>query len=45
MEHILKQQQRLVGAIVKIPLKDGYYIDAKVLEVCLAFYDTRSKVD
>ena len=40
---VLKPQQRTVGAIVKIPLEDGFHTYARILEVRCAFYDARSR--
>ncbi len=39
MEKKPKRQQRTVGAIVKIPLANGYHSYARILEDELAFYD------
>lgn len=38
-----KRQQRTIGAIVKIPLENGYHTYARILEYGLAFYDSRTK--
>jgi Immunity protein 26 len=42
-ERTLKRQQRTVGAIVKIPLEDGFHTYARILKVKCAFYDARTK--
>ena len=39
MGSILKRQQRTVGAIVRVPLENGYRSYARILEDELAFYD------
>ena len=41
----LKRQQRTVGAIVKIPLEDGFHTYARILETRCAFYDARTEED
>lgn len=43
MEGKLKRQQRTTGAVVKIPLNDGYHSYARILDVDIAFYDIRTK--
>jgi len=43
MERQLKRQQRTVGAIVKIPLEDGYHTYGRILDYGVAFYDARTK--
>ena len=43
MEKIYKKQQRTIGAIVKIPLKNGSYTYARILDDCLAFYDAKTR--
>ncbi len=44
IERPLKRQQRTVGAIVKIPLENGFHTYARILEeASLAFYDARTK--
>jgi len=45
MERKLKRQQRTVGAIVKIPLENGYHTYARILESKLAFYDSKTDKD
>ncbi len=45
MERQLKRQQRTVGAIVKIPLEDGYHTYGRILDYGVAFYDARTKED
>jgi len=39
MQKKTKRQQRTIGAIVKIPLENGFYSYARILEDELAFYD------
>lgn len=39
----MNRQQRTVGAIVEIPLENGYHTYARILENDLAFYDIRTK--
>ena len=41
----MKRQQRTVGAIVKVPLEDGYHAYARILKTRLAFYDIRTQKD
>jgi len=41
----LKRQQRTVGSIVKIPLENGFWTYARVLEVKMAFYDAKTSQD
>ncbi len=43
--HPLKRQQRTVGAIVKVPLENGFHTYARILEVRGAFYDARTQED
>ncbi len=45
MEKKLKRQQRTVGAIVKIPLENGYHSYARILEDELAFYNIYTQQD
>jgi len=45
MERPTKRQQRTVGAIVKVPLEDGYHTYARILADTFAFYDARTKTD
>jgi len=45
MERKLKRQQRTVGSIVKIPLENGFWTYARVLEVKMAFYDAKTDKD
>jgi len=46
MERPTKRQQRTVGAIVKVPLEDGYHTYARILEqASFAFYDSRTYND
>ncbi len=42
MKHQFKKQQRTIGAIVKIPLENGYHTYARILKSRLAFYDSRT---
>ena len=39
----IKRQQRTIGAIIKVPLENGYHTYARILETRLAFYDARTK--
>lgn len=39
----MKRQQRTVGAILRIDLKDGYYNYAQILEFGVAFFDIHVK--
>ena len=41
----LKRQQRTVGSIVKIPLENGFWTYARVLEIKMAFYDAKTSQD
>ncbi len=43
MERKLKRQRKTVGAIVKIPLENGYHSYARILELGTAFYDVNTK--
>jgi len=43
VERKLKRQQRTTGAVVKIPLENGYHSYARILDVDIAFYDIRTK--
>ncbi len=43
MKRQLKRQQRTLGAIVKIPLENGFHTYARILETRMAFYDARTK--
>jgi len=45
VERKLKRQQRTTGAVVKIPLKNGYHAYGRILDVDIAFYDIRTKKD
>jgi len=45
MERPTKRQQRTVGAIVKVPLEDGYHTYARILADTFAFYDARTKTN
>ena len=45
MERKLKRQQRTLGAIVKIPLEDGFWTYARILDVKCAFYDAKTDTD
>ena len=45
MERKFKRQQRTIGAIVEIPLKNGFHTYARILEVEMAFYDIHTKKD
>ncbi len=45
MQKKSKRQQRTVGAIVKIPLANGYHSYARILEDDLAFYDIYTQQD
>jgi len=45
MERPTKRQQRTVGAIVKVPLEDGYHTYSRILTDTFAFYDVRTKTD
>lgn len=40
-----KRQKRTVGAVVKIPLEEGYHTYARILKNAFAFYDLRTKED
>ena len=40
-----KRQQRTVGAIVKVPLENGFHTYARILPFKLAFYDARTDKD
>ncbi len=41
----MKRQQRTVGAIVEIPLENGFHGYARILKTRLAFYDVHTKKD
>ncbi len=43
MKRQLKRQHRTLGAIVKIPLENGFHTYARILETRMAFYDARTK--
>lgn len=45
MERKLKRQQRIIGAVVKIPLENGFHSYARILEDECAFYDIHAKED
>ena len=45
MERTLKRQQRTIGSIVKIPLENGFWTYARILEVKCAFYDAKTNQD
>ena len=45
MERELKRQRRTVGAVVKIPLEDGFYTYGRILEDKVAFYDIYTEED
>lgn len=38
-----KKQKRTIGAIVKVPLENGYHTYARILKYDFAFYDFRTK--
>jgi hypothetical protein len=40
-----KRQQRTVGAVVKIPLENGFHCYARILEDDFAFYNVHTKED
>ncbi len=43
MERKFKKQQRTIGAIVEIPLNDGYKTYARILDEYFAFYNIYTK--
>lgn len=43
MKRQLKRQQRTLGAIVKVPLENGFHTYARILESLMAFYDARTQ--
>jgi len=43
MERELKRQQRTIGAIVEIPLENGFKTYARILDPFMAFYDVYTK--
>ena len=45
MERTLKRQQRTIGSIVKIPLENGFWTYARILEDDFAFYDAKTDKD
>ncbi len=45
MERQFKRQQHTIGAIVKIPLENGYHSYGRILKVQVAFYDIYTKKD
>ena len=45
MERKFKRQQRTIGAVVKIPLENGFHTYGRILEVETAFYDIHTKKD
>ena len=40
----MKRQQRTVGAIVQVPLENGYHTYARILKTRLAFYDAPKRI-
>lgn len=44
MQVVKKKQQRTIGAIIQIPLEDGYHTYGRILQgASFAFYDLRTK--